>query len=98
MVRLEVEATLLYRVPETLMAVDEAYGKSDASPEVAVNEPAKALKPRSDDPATLSIRHGVEVPMPRLPVLVKINRVELVPAAVVELTVKRLRFTDVVAA
>ena len=52
--------------------VEEAYAvrppaKEDAVVDVAVNEPESALLPRSDEPVTESVRHGVLVPMPTLP-------------------------------
>ena len=39
----------------------------EVSLEVAVNEPAKALVPRSEEPTTERVLSGLVVPIPRLP-------------------------------
>jgi acyl-CoA synthetase (AMP-forming)/AMP-acid ligase II len=54
-------------VPATVRAVVEAYGNTEAVVEVAVNEPANAFTPRSDEPFTESLRHGDVVPKPMFP-------------------------------
>jgi len=54
-------------VPDTVRAVVEAYGKMEATDEVAVNEPARALFPRSELPLTERVLQGEVVPSPRFP-------------------------------
>ena len=57
-------------VPETVSAVEEANGKTEAMLDVAVKYPARAFIPRSEDPLTESVLHGDVVPIPKEPVAV----------------------------
>ena len=53
--------------PDTDTTVDELYVNMEATEEVAVNDPARAFTPRSDEPLTERVRQGDVVPIPNQP-------------------------------
>ena len=68
MVRLEVEASALYIVPETVKAVDDAYGNVEATRvEVPMKFGAVTVPVKTPAPVTPSAVPGVVVPRPRKP-------------------------------
>ena len=79
-IRLVDEAAPRYELPDTVRAVDEAYGNTDEVDDVAVNEGAfntenmvEPLGAKLPTPPIDNIEPGVDVPIPRLPVLVNVK-------------------------
>jgi len=60
------ESALKYEFPETVIAVDDAYGNWEAVVVVPTKYPAVAEFPRTDAPSTESLAYGEVVPMPTL--------------------------------
>ena len=77
------EAVPKYPVPETVSAVDEAYGNTLVNDELLLKMPSAVKLPvRYPAPETANSAPGVEVAIPTLPELLMMVRAERVVVAV----------------